>query len=108
MSVLSVNAGSDELDSLVKASLSYVYGQNGVVLSAAASQHETQFLKVLRHNGFILSPARRPLYVLHGQQSRLAVPELRQLSFLDTDWAYRLPMPYADAPVDRPPHAVSA
>jgi hypothetical protein len=91
MAVLDTQSNRDELESLVTAALFYVYSQGGMALSVGASRHEMHFIRFMRTHGFIVSPRRRPLYILSGNRTRYTIPEPRQLSFLDTDWAYRLP-----------------
>lgn len=94
IAVVSADAGRDEVDSLITAALSFVYAEGGMVVSVGASRHQTQFIENLRERGFIVSPRRRPLYILSGHSGRQPIPDLRQLSYLDTDWAYRLPVQY--------------
>jgi hypothetical protein len=95
MAVFASDGARDELESLTAAASSYVYKQGGAVLSIAVSRHDSQLRKLLRARGFIVSPRRRSLYILSGHQGQTAIPEPRHLSFLDTDWAYRLPVPHA-------------
>ena len=94
MALLTSEAGRDELDSVVTTALSYVYAQGGVVLSVGASRHETNLIKALRAHGFLVSPRRRPLYILSHHRGRGMIPEVQQSSYIDTDWAYRLPVPH--------------
>jgi hypothetical protein len=95
MTVLSMDPNPADLDSLVAMSLSFVQSEGGVALSVGASRHETKFIAVMRSHGFIVSPRRRPLYILGGSRGSSLIPEPRQLGFLDTDWAYRVPVRYA-------------
>jgi hypothetical protein len=95
MAVLSMDPNPADLDSLVAMSLSFVQSEGGVALSVGASRHETKFIAVMRAHGFIVSPRRRPLYILGGSRGASLIPEPRQLGFLDTDWAYRVPVRYS-------------
>jgi hypothetical protein len=94
MSVLAVNPKAAEVRALITATLAYVLNQGGVSLSVVVSRKEGQLIEVLRKCGFIVSPKRRPLYVMGASRLQHSLPEPRRLSFLDTDLGYRMPANY--------------
>ena len=94
MSVLAVNPKAAEVGALITATLAYVLNQGGVSLSVVVSRQESQLIEVLRARGFIVSPKRRPLYVMGTSRLQHNLPEPRRLSFLDADLGYRMPVGY--------------
>jgi hypothetical protein len=95
MSVLAVNPKAAESGALITATLAYVQNQGGISLSAAVSRQERHLIEVIRARGFIVSPRRRPLYVISASRFQYPLPEPPRLSFLDTDSGYRMPKVYA-------------
>jgi hypothetical protein len=79
----------DGLDRILLAALQHIYRQKGSLVSILISRHEADLHRRLKRRGF-LPLARRPLYVLTSESNGPAA-ELKRLSFLDTDWAYRIP-----------------
>jgi hypothetical protein len=65
----------------------YIMQEGGWMTSILASRLDTDLLLTLKRAGFVAAQ-RRPLYVLN-QLPSVPTAELRRLSYLDTDYAYR-------------------
>lgn len=81
--------GSKHLASAIRTAVAEIYQQKGVVVSALLSRLDIEARAVFHSAGFLAAGRRRPLYLCSGQESDGEVPELRGLSYLDTDLAYR-------------------
>jgi hypothetical protein len=79
----------DHLQAVIKETIAQVYHEGGAALSAIVSRLDVETVRVLRSAGFLKLGRGRPLYICTGAQRSQAVKELRGLSYLDTDLAYR-------------------
>jgi len=81
----------DELDLALTRTIQHIHEQRGWMVSALVSRQEKELLQLLRKRGFLPNKRRRPLFIMDANGK--AVPgELRKLSYLDTDYAYRFPL----------------
>ena len=69
----------------------HIRDNGGWLVSLLASRLDKDLLELASRNGFHRSNSRRPLYIL-TREPDAAVQELEQLSYLDTDYAYRFPV----------------
>ena len=76
----------DALDSVIAATVRHVFESRGELLSAVVSRLDAAMLSALRAARFRMHPRRRALF---GVSGGAPCEELRPLSFLDTDLAYR-------------------
>lgn len=79
----------EHLASVIGTAVSEIYQRRGMAVSVILSCLDTEVRAGLRSAGFFAAGRRRPLYVCAGKESDGAVRELRGLSYLDTDLAYR-------------------
>ena len=90
----------EELDLALTRTIQHIHEQRGWMVSALVSRQENELLQLLRKMGFITNKRHRPLFIMDANSK--AVPgELKKLSYLDTDYAYRFPIPVR--PTKRPP-----
>jgi hypothetical protein len=68
----------------------HIRDSGGWLISMLASRLDKSLLEVARRHGFYRSNSRRPLYIL-TRAPDAAPQELEQLTYLDTDYAYRFP-----------------
>jgi hypothetical protein len=77
---------SDCLDAVLSETLNTVYRQRAMIASVLVSRLDVDVIAVLRAQGF-RPDGRRPLHLFHSEPP--AFYALQQLSYLDTDLAYR-------------------
>jgi hypothetical protein len=68
----------------------HIRDNGGWLISLLTSHLDKSLLELASRNGFYRSNSRRPLYIL-TREPEATVQELEQLSYLDTDYAYRFP-----------------
>jgi hypothetical protein len=78
------------LDAAVTKTIRHIRDNGGWLISLLASRLDIDLLELAKRNGFYQSTSRRPLYILTRNRQDI-VQELEQLSYLDTDYAYRFP-----------------
>jgi hypothetical protein len=88
IALVSEPRASEELDLALTRVIQHVQSQRGWMISVVASRLETDLLQSLNKKGFIAAKRRRPLFIMDSDSKR-APGELKQLSYLDTDYAYR-------------------
>jgi hypothetical protein len=71
--------------------IQHVQSERGWMISIVSSRLQKDLLKLLNQKRFLAAKNRRPLYILNSD-SKVVPAELKQLSYLDTDYAYRFPM----------------
>ena len=74
------------LEAVLSESLNTIYRQRGMIASVLVSRLDVDVITALRAQGFRLD-GRRPLHLFHSEPP--AFYALQQLSYLDTDLAYR-------------------
>jgi Acetyltransferase (GNAT) domain len=89
MAIWTSTGAEKELDVLLSNVIRRVFELNGFLLSVLVSRLDTPIIEALRRRRFVAGPRRRPLYILSSTKSGEKIPELRGLSFLDTDLAHR-------------------
>lgn len=81
----------DELDLALTRTIQHIHEQHGWMVSVLVSHQEKELLHLLRKRGFMPSKRRRPLFIM-DINGKTVPGELRKLSYLDTDYAYRFPL----------------
>jgi hypothetical protein len=71
--------------------IQHAQSEQGWMISVVASRLQKDLLELLNRKRFVAARKRRPLYILNSD-SKVIPAELKQLSYLDTDYAYRFPM----------------
>jgi hypothetical protein len=79
----------DRLDAVVREAISRVYEHGGAAVSVIASRSDAPLIGRLEAAGFVALGRPRAVYLCAGAQSTEPLPELRGLSYLDTDLGYR-------------------
>lgn len=74
---------------LIRGTARHVYEQGGFALSMVVSRLDTELIQTLKDLHFVAAGRRRPLHILTAKKNDPDVQELRGLSFVDTDYAYR-------------------
>jgi hypothetical protein len=90
ISVLPCRSNYRMLEVAIVKTIRHIRDSGGWLISLLASRLDVDLLELAKRNGFYRSTSRRPLYIL-TRSSEDAVQELEQLSYLDTDYAYRFP-----------------
>jgi hypothetical protein len=78
----------EELDLALTRVIQHIQSQRGWMISVLVSHLETDLLRSLKSKGFIAAKGRRPLFIMDSD-SKGTPGELKKLSYLDTDYAYR-------------------
>lgn len=78
----------EELDLALTRVIQHIQSQRGWMISVLVSHLETDLLRSLKNKGFIAAKGRRPLFIMDSD-SKGTPGELKKLSYLDTDYAYR-------------------
>lgn len=78
------------LETGLRKTLRHIRDNGGWLVSLLASRVDRNVLDMARRHGFFRSNSRRPLYVLTRKPDGTP-QELEQLSYLDSDYAYRFP-----------------
>ena len=79
---------TDRLERVIREAVATIYSLGGMAVSAIVSRLDLELQRSLHAAGFLALGRRRPLYVCAGKAGT-TVRELRGLSYLDTDLAYR-------------------
>ena len=76
-----------ELRLVLAAVVQKVHSEKAWALSTIASHLDASMLSFLRSHGFIRGPVQWPLYLFSSEREGPPVPDLANLSYLDTDLA---------------------
>ncbi|HEV7365956.1 MAG TPA: hypothetical protein VGN76_08950 [Gemmatimonadales bacterium] len=79
---------SGRLELVIREAVATIYRLGGMAVSTIVSRLDLELQRCLHSAGFLTLGRSRPLYVCAGREGT-AVRELRGLSYLDTDLAYR-------------------
>jgi hypothetical protein len=90
MALWSRGGAEKETEILLSSVIRRVYDSKGFVISIVVSRLESALIGLLRSRKFIAARRRRPLHIIDSRKKGEPVPELWPLSFLDTDYAYRI------------------
>jgi hypothetical protein len=91
IAVISDRQAQEEVGLALTRVIQHVQSEHGWMISIVVSHLQKDLLELLNRKRFVAAKRRRPLYILNSD-SKVAPAELKQLSYLDTDYAYRFPM----------------
>jgi len=89
LAIWSRNGAEKELDAVLSSVIRRVFESGGYILSFVVSRMDQAAIALVRREGFVAAPRRRPLHIIASKRDGEVVPEMWPLSYLDTDYAYR-------------------